>query len=471
VTRSFQGTPVNAVYRKVEDGSLWTQLALHKNDWANIPRNKKVPETALQESGDIFTPDENGNLRRIQNPDGTPIEIDFQVKPDKIHRVRNAYRNGKFAHEVIEENIREMEKQGLISPAPDPTWGSSLLVVPKADTDDVRLTVDYRGLNECIEPYSYPTCIVHDIHSRIVGATRFTTLDTKSWFWQFGLSKTARYFTTFVTPTMGAWFWNVLPMGLNISPAIVQSQLDHIFRTTYDGPGKYHGKCASTLVLAYMDDVVIFSDDYNHAELYAWVLRRLRSFNVQVAPKKAFVGRESIHLLGHIVDKHGLHVDMTKVDAMSKMPAPTDAMGVKRFLGAAGYYRNFVTDFSSRTSHLTNLLKKTVPFKWTKDCQSEFDDIKKALVSAPVLALPRWDLRFVLRCDASDTVLGVYSCRFTTVSAELFAALPESSHQLSLARTSAVGNCSGVFTESASSVSICRVVGSFWKPTTATYFG
>ena len=112
--------------------------------------------------------------------------------------------------------------------------------------------------------------------------------------------------------------------------------------------------------------------------------------------------RKSIHLLGHIVDKHGLHVDMTKVDAMSKMPAPTDATGVKCFLGSAGYYRNFVTDFGSRTSYLTNLLKKTVPFKWTTDFQSEFDDIKKALVSAPVLALPRWDLPFVLRCNASE---------------------------------------------------------------------
>ena len=118
--------------------------------------------------------------------------------------------------------------------------------------------------------------------------------------------------------------------------------------------------------------------------------------------KRSWV-EKAFTLLGHIVDKHGLHVDISKVDAMSKMPAQTDATGVERFLGVAGYYRNFVTDFGSRISHLTNLLKKTVPFKWTKDCQGEFDDIKKAFVSATVLALPRW---FVLRCDVSDTGLG-----------------------------------------------------------------
>ena len=130
-----------------------------------------------------------------------PLRSTFTFKPGKVHHVRNAYRNGKFAREVTEAKIREMEKQGLISPATN----SSFLVVPKAGTDDVRLTVDYRGLNECIEPYSYPICTVHDIHSRMAGSTRFTTLDMKSWFWQFEFSKYARYFTTFITPTMGAW--------------------------------------------------------------------------------------------------------------------------------------------------------------------------------------------------------------------------------------------------------------------------
>ena len=61
---------------------------------------------------------------------------------------------------MVEVKIREMEKQGLISPSPDSTWGSILLVVPKSGTDDVWLTVDYRGLNECIEPYSYPSALL-----------------------------------------------------------------------------------------------------------------------------------------------------------------------------------------------------------------------------------------------------------------------------------------------------------------------
>ena len=37
---------------------------------------------------------------------------------------------------------------------------------------------------------------------------------------------------------------------------------------------------------------------------------------------KAFVGRESVHFLGHIMDKDGLHVDPDKVAAIKDMPAP-----------------------------------------------------------------------------------------------------------------------------------------------------
>ena len=403
---SCTSVPVQAVYRKVEAGDMWTQLGLDQNDWANIPRNKTILEQALKDSGDVFTSDAQGNLRRIQHADGTPIEVDIHVKPGKHHRVR-AYRNGKFAREVIEKKIREFEKQGLISRAPDSTWGSSLLVVAKAGSDDVRLTVDYRGLNECIEPYAYPVCTVHDIHSRMGGSTRFSTLDMRSWFHQFTLGASSRKYTTFVTPSMGAWCWNVLPMGLNISPAIVQAKIDEIFRCTYDGPcKKYQGMSASDFCLCYCDDIVVYSDDDSHAILLNWVLSRLRQHNIEVAPKKAFLGMKRIHCLGHYIDADGLHVDTSKVDAMSKMAPPTDVTGVKRFLGASGYYRNFVQDFGTRTKHLTDLLKKANVFDWSAQCQREFDDIKQALVSAPVLALPRWDLPFTLRCDASETGIG-----------------------------------------------------------------
>ena len=397
---------IRAVYRKVEGDTLWQQLGLENNPWANLPRNKGILSKALAASGEIFTPDKDGNLRRVNNPDGSPVEVDINLKPGANVRHR-AYRSGKFAKEQVRAKLLELEAQGLITRADDSTWGSSLLVVPKPGSGDIRMTVDYRQLNKRIEMYSYPCATAQDLFSRMAGATRFTTLDFKTWFYQFALSERSKECTTFVTPDNGAWKWNVLPMGVCISPQIVQAFVDKIFRCKYDGPGKRHGCNASELVSAFCDDVCVYTDDEDHADVLAWVLNRLRQCNVQVAPKKAFVGQPRICFLGHYLDKDGLHVDPAKVEAINAMAPPTDATGIKRFLGAAGYYRQFVENFGTRTVQMTNLLKKENAFEWTPAHDLEFQDIKAALVKAPILALPRWDLPFIVRTDASEHGIGV----------------------------------------------------------------
>ena len=67
---------------------------------------------------------------------------------------------------------------------------------------------------------------------------------------------------------------------------------------------------------------------------------------------------EEVAFLGHVVTKEGIKVDPQKVKASTEWPRPTNVMEIRRFLGLAGYYRRFVTDFSKIASPLTNLLKK-----------------------------------------------------------------------------------------------------------------
>ena len=59
-----------------------------------------------------------------------------------------------------------------------------------------------------------------------------------------------------------------------------------------------------------------------------------------------------------------------------------------RFLGMAGYYRKFCSNFSTISSPLTNLLKKNINFFWSQSCQEAFDKLKAILKSEPVLAAP-----------------------------------------------------------------------------------
>ena len=76
------------------------------------------------------------------------------------------------------------------------------------------------------------------------------------------------------------------------------------------------------------------------------------------------------------------------------------------FLGHAGLYRSFIKDFSKISRPLTNLLQKDVPFVFDEDCEEAFEILKKALITAPIVQPPDWNLPFEIMCDASDYAIG-----------------------------------------------------------------
>ena len=55
---------------------------------------------------------------------------------------------------------------------------------------------------------------------------------------------------------------------------------------------------------------------------------------------------------------------------------------------------------------MTELLKKDTKFKWTEECETSFQELKKRLVTALVLILPNIRKDFQVYCDASRLGLG-----------------------------------------------------------------
>jgi hypothetical protein len=59
---------------------------------------------------------------------------------------------------------------------------------------------------------------------------------------------------------------------------------------------------------------------------------------------------------------------------------------VRSFLGLAEYYRRFILNFSKISKPITKLLKKGTKYVWSKECDEDFQTLKKLLTASPVLA-------------------------------------------------------------------------------------
>jgi hypothetical protein len=113
-----------------------------------------------------------------------------------------------------------------------------------------------------------------------------------------------------------------------------------------------------------------------------------------------------VPFLGHIISNGGIAVDPAKVKEIVVWSIPTTVTDVQSFLGLKGYYRRFIEGFSKIAKPMTSLLEKGKEFKWDEKCQESFDQLKKRLMSPPVLVMPDLHKGFDIYCDAYGQGLG-----------------------------------------------------------------
>ena len=108
-----------------------------------------------------------------------------------------------------------------------------------------------------------------------------------------------------------------------------------------------------------------------------------------------------------MISADGVSTDPDKIRAVEQWPTPSNVSDVRSFLGLASYYRRFIEDFAEIASPLHRLTAKSIErFQWSSECDRAFRSLKEKLVTAPVLAFPRSDAKFIVDCDASDYGLG-----------------------------------------------------------------
>ena len=157
----------------------------------------------------------------------------------------------------------------------------------------------------------------------------------------------------------------------------------------------------------FIDDFLVFGVSFDACSEHSMQILNVcvKKCLVLSWEKSHFMVREGI-VLGHLVSSKGLEVDKAKVEVIQDLALPKSIRELRSFLWHVSFYRHFIQDFAKVSKPLTSLLCKEKDFIIDEEGKHAFMQLKKALVEAPILQSPNWDLPFEIMCDAFDFAVG-----------------------------------------------------------------
>lgn len=351
---------------------------------AHLPMGGKQQLLQILESNPQVCTHQTGRTDVLQHYIYTTCQVPIKQRP---------YRLSPVKQQAMEEQLEVMLKEGIVEPSHS-AWASPVVLVPKKN-GKLRFCVDYRKVNGITENDAYPLPNITEILESLSGASIFSTLDLNCGYWQVMMDPDSKAKTAFIV-SAGLYHFNVMPFGLKNAPATFQRLMETVL-----------GELRKKICFVYIDDIIIYSSSVvQHFYDLKTVLHRLETAGLTINLKKCNFFLPKITFLGHVVSNKGITADPSKVEAIRAFPAPNTLKEVQRFLGLAGWYHRFVPNFSKIAEPLNSLKKKGQVFKWTKQCQQAFDQLKACLTSPPILGHPDLQVPFIVYTDASDTGLG-----------------------------------------------------------------
>jgi hypothetical protein len=326
-------------------------------------------------------------------PQDRDVEFVIELQPGTAPISKRPYRMPPKELAELKNQLQELLDKGYIRPSSSP-WGSPALFVKKKD-GSLRMCVDYHPLNEVTIKNKYPLPRIDVLFDQLAGARVFSKIDIRSGYHQIKIRASDVPKTAFST-RYGLYEFLVMSFGLTNAPAYFMYLMNSVFMNELD-----------KFVVVFIDDILIYSkNEAEHAKHLRIVLQRLRDHKLYAKFSKCEFWLDSVKFLGHTISKDGISVDPSKVQEVMDWKPPKSVHQIRSFLGLAGYYRQFIPDFSRIAKPMIELLKKGDKFVWSEECDKAFHTLRKHLTSAPVLAQPDMSKPFEVFCDALGTGLG-----------------------------------------------------------------
>ncbi len=179
------------------------------------------------------------------------------------------YKLSELETKSLKKEIDELLDAKIIRKSKS-AWAARTFLIPKKNTNQKRMVVNYIPLNKISVPQRRSMRRIDDIIDKLARNQIFTDLDLKAGYYQFPMEEKSIKYTAFSTP-FGNYEFLVTPFGHTNCPAVFQDWMEEIFEDMQD------------IVTIYLDNITIHSKTVEeHFEHVQKVLKRLDEYKLKL---------------------------------------------------------------------------------------------------------------------------------------------------------------------------------------------
>jgi hypothetical protein len=251
-------------------------------------------------------------------------------------------------------------------------------------------------------------------------AIYFILLDALSGYHQIRLSAASIQKTAFFAPRGRKYGWVVMPFGLRNCPVIFISMM-HDLRELWTQLCEQGGVApsdneGSTII---MDDTFLFSASKDNAFIIVRCVCILaQKYNLTWKLQKCRWFPETVKFVGVDVSRKDNSPASSKNEQLCTWKTPDNPRDIMAFIGFSIFYVCWIPFFELKIQPLRHLIStvpldlKFLPVHFNRVHQDLYGDIKKQLLSAPILQRADIKKRFYLvKSDFSSLGLGFALCQ------------------------------------------------------------
>lgn len=369
--------------------------------WDDAMVNKVVK--LLRKYQDLFPT----NFMELKGIIGDLGIMKITLKPDtKPVKQRPCRLNLKYKEKVHLE-LDKMLTTGIIEPIEESDWVSPMVVQEKKHKHEIRICIDLRKLNDACVHDPFLTPFTDEVLDNVGGQEVYSFTDGFSGYHQIKIALEDRSKMTFATE-WEFFQYTVMPFGLKNAPAIISRTVIAAFK-----------EFIHNFLEVYFDDWTMFGLVKFHVASLPLMLDTCQRYKIALNLKKCLVYVPFGTLMGHVVCRQGLMVDLVKIAVILNLEVSRSVKQLCTTLGHTGYYRKFIKGYAPITAPMEKLLKKDAAFYWNEDCQKCLDVLKGKMVTADMEKLLKKDVIFCQNEDCQK-ILDVLKGKMVTTPILVF---------------------------------------------------